>query len=90
VAWTHGTSGIVPACAPSIDGADGIRTASAPDVVAWLGDRFAGVSPPSTCREGDPSPARSDRSVTAHVPTAFLAANVSSAAFGAPIATIAA
>jgi acetyl esterase/lipase len=27
----------------------GVRTASAPDVVAWLGDRFTGASAPSTC-----------------------------------------
>ena len=27
----------------------GVRTASAPDVVAWIGDRFAGTAAPSTC-----------------------------------------
>ena len=27
----------------------GVRTASAPDVLTWMADRFAGTAPPSTC-----------------------------------------
>ena len=57
--WPEVTAGYVKALCDagstvelkSYQGVDhfGVRTASAPDVVTWLGDRFAGTAAPSTC-----------------------------------------
>jgi acetyl esterase/lipase len=59
IVWPEVTAGYVKALCDagstvelkSYEGVDhfGVRTASAPDVVTWLGDRFAGTAAPSTC-----------------------------------------
>jgi dipeptidyl aminopeptidase/acylaminoacyl peptidase len=59
IVWPEVTDGYVKALCDAgstvelktYEGVDhfGVRTASAPDVVRWLGERFAGQAAPSTC-----------------------------------------